>query len=300
MYTLLSGLYRHLTQKDDYFILILGLDNAGKTTFLESAKTKFTAEYKGINPNKITSTVGLNIGKIDVKGIRLNFWDLGGQEELQALWDKYYSECHGIIYTVDSNDRARVQESKRSFDTMISNPNLKGVPLLLIANKQDIEECMGVREVKPIFQDNAESIGKRDCMVLPTSGLTGDGVEEGIDWLVGCVKRNDVIRPPASNDGDWNISTQISNPSYYNDTAFLLNFVEKEYTPNIPTKTLDRREYVIFTIGFCRETPQHVILNNALYFLLALICYYCVMTTTLTFEYNYFIVYWQYWQNCFH
>ena len=58
---------------------------------------------------------------------------------MQALWDKYYAECHGIIYTVDSNDRARIQESKRSFDTMISNPNLKGVPLLVIANKQDIE-----------------------------------------------------------------------------------------------------------------------------------------------------------------
>ncbi len=29
---------------------------------------------------------------------------------------------------------------------------------------------MGVREVKPIFQDNAENIGNRDCMVLPTSG----------------------------------------------------------------------------------------------------------------------------------
>lgn len=77
MYTLLSGMYRHLTQKDDYFVLILGLDNAGKTTFLESAKTKFTKDYRGVNPSKITSTVGLNIGKIDVKGIRLNFWDLG-------------------------------------------------------------------------------------------------------------------------------------------------------------------------------------------------------------------------------
>jgi ADP-ribosylation factor related protein 1 len=32
--------------------------------------------------------VGLNIGKIDIAGIRLNFWDLGGQEELQSLWDK--------------------------------------------------------------------------------------------------------------------------------------------------------------------------------------------------------------------
>ena len=31
MYTLLSGLYKHLVQKDDYFLLILGLDNAGKS-----------------------------------------------------------------------------------------------------------------------------------------------------------------------------------------------------------------------------------------------------------------------------
>ena len=28
------------------------------------------------------------VGKIDIGGIRLNFWDLGGQEELQSLWDK--------------------------------------------------------------------------------------------------------------------------------------------------------------------------------------------------------------------
>ena len=37
-----------------------------------------------------SSQVGLNLGKIDTNGVRLNFWDLGGQEELQALWDKYY------------------------------------------------------------------------------------------------------------------------------------------------------------------------------------------------------------------
>ena len=70
--------------------------------------------------------------------MKLNFWDLGGQEELQALWDKYYAECHAIIYTLDSNDRERVQESKKSFDAMISNENLTGVPLLVLANKQDL------------------------------------------------------------------------------------------------------------------------------------------------------------------
>ena len=61
---------------------------------------------------------------------------------------------------------------------------------------------MGVREVKPIFNENSESIGKRECMVLPTSGLTGDGVAEGIEWLVQCIKRNNLERPPKGQEDD--------------------------------------------------------------------------------------------------
>ena len=80
MYTLLSGLYKYLTHKDEYFILILGLDNSGKSTYLEQVKTKFTDNYKMMNPSKITSTVGCNIGKVDIGSVRLNFWDLGGQQ----------------------------------------------------------------------------------------------------------------------------------------------------------------------------------------------------------------------------
>ncbi|KAI5697214.1 hypothetical protein M8J75_006798, partial [Diaphorina citri] len=88
MYTLVSGFYKYMLRKDEFCVLILGLDNAGKTTYLESAKTKFTKNYKGMNPSKITTTVGLNIGQIDINTVRLNFWDLGGQLELQSLWDK--------------------------------------------------------------------------------------------------------------------------------------------------------------------------------------------------------------------
>lgn len=58
-------------------------------------------------------------------------------------------------------------------DKMISNENLAGIPLLVLANKQDIPQCMGVREVKPIFDQNAHLIGRRDCMVMPISALTG-------------------------------------------------------------------------------------------------------------------------------
>lgn len=92
-------------------------------TYLEAAKTKFTKNYRGINPSKITTTVGLNIGQIDLSGIRLSFWDLGGQLELQSLWDKYYQESHGIIYVIDSNDRDRMEESKEVFGKAFRHPS---------------------------------------------------------------------------------------------------------------------------------------------------------------------------------
>ncbi len=89
-----------------------------------------------------------------------------------VMTDDYDTKPNFYCYCDDATvlTRDRIQESKTSFDAMISNSNLQGVPLLVLANKQDLPECMGVREVKPIFQDNADNIGNRDCMVLPTSG----------------------------------------------------------------------------------------------------------------------------------
>ena len=79
---------------------------------------------------------------------------------------------------------------------MVRNEHVSGVPLLVLANKQDLSDSMGVREVKPIFNQSAHLIGSRDCMVMPVSALTGEGVSEGIDWLSDCLKRNSEVRPP--------------------------------------------------------------------------------------------------------
>lgn len=56
-----------------------------------------------MNPSKITTTVGLNIGKIDIAGVRFNFWDLGGQEELRSLWDKVNNNKLLEIFESQSN-----------------------------------------------------------------------------------------------------------------------------------------------------------------------------------------------------
>lgn len=117
---------------------------------------------------------------------------------------QYYAESHAVIYIVDSSDRDRISDSKETFgkiyiqytminrlytiisnldyyiyfftifsDKMISSEHLKGVPLLVLANKQDIPDCMGVHTVKPIFNQNAHLIGSRDIMLMAVSALTG-------------------------------------------------------------------------------------------------------------------------------
>ena len=51
-----------------------------------------------------------------------------------------------------------MEESKAAFDKMIKNETIRGIPLLVAANKQDLADCMGVREVKHLFENNVEVI----------------------------------------------------------------------------------------------------------------------------------------------
>lgn len=89
-YHLISGLYAQLTARSSFNILVLGLDNAGKTvrrpngppiqrsepeptapqTFLEQVKTTFTDE-PGVSPDKIVPTIGQNSPSPFLRRLRL-------------------------------------------------------------------------------------------------------------------------------------------------------------------------------------------------------------------------------------
>ncbi|KAJ3795616.1 P-loop containing nucleoside triphosphate hydrolase protein [Lentinula aff. detonsa] len=203
MYHLLKGLHEHLTRKEEFSIIIIGLDGAGKTTLLEKIKT-FYNDTPGLSPDKIGPTVGQNTGKITLPSTILQFWDLGGQRGIRNIWHKYYDDCHAVVYVIDADDRERLSEGWEVFDSVLSAPQILGVPLLLLANKQDTPHSLSVEEIRNDYENyhqrkmesarrsvrygegedmtsRKERIASLDAMGV--SAIEGTGVRAAVDWL---------------------------------------------------------------------------------------------------------------------
>jgi ADP-ribosylation factor related protein 1 len=198
MYHLFKGIYANITKREEYCVLILGLDNAGKTTLLERLKSDYSlnSDGRGVDVSRIAPTVGQNVARVQINGVWLKVWDVGGQESLRTLWDSYYNEVHGVVFVVDSTDRARIEECRDALDKVISNELIEGAPVLMLANKQDQEERLEVEDIKEIFNKMAEKMSARDSRVLPISALEGTGVSDAAQWLVTRLVRNKEARPP--------------------------------------------------------------------------------------------------------
>eukprot|EP00035_Acanthoeca_spectabilis_P006506 m.125352 g.125352 ORF g.125352 m.125352 type:complete len:202 (+) comp13536_c0_seq5:254-859(+) len=196
MFSLMSGLIHYLFSRPEYFVLVIGLDDAGKTCLLERLKAMNNPKYNALPPEKLTPTIGLNVGEVNKFGLKMVFWDLGGHVDLQCLWEKYYREVHAIVYVVDASAPDRLRDSKTAFDSMVDSRHADGLPILVLVNKCDIEGAMSISEVKEVFNESAPKLGVRDCKVLHASAVTGENVENAVSWLQRAVQRNHHMRPP--------------------------------------------------------------------------------------------------------
>ncbi|KAF8897331.1 small monomeric GTPase [Infundibulicybe gibba] len=174
LFSSLSSLVRW-SKDQDVRILMLGLDSAGKTTILYRLQI---GEVVSTIP-----TIGFNVETVQYKNIKFQVWDLGGQSSIRPYWRCYFPNTSAIIYVIDSADHSRLTTSRTELLTMLSEEELKGVPLLVFCNKQDIEGAMKPEEI-------SEQLGlaggekSRPWSVRGSCAKQGEGLEEGLDWCV--------------------------------------------------------------------------------------------------------------------
>ncbi|KAJ3368421.1 hypothetical protein GGF31_006382 [Allomyces arbusculus] len=165
-------------------ILMLGLFHSGKKTILERMDLR-PVLWKQV-------TIALTVGSIDTRKVQITMWDLGLSEKIPSFYyQPYLKDLGGLIFVTDSADRDLFPDVCREFSDWINKDELKHLPLLVFANKRDLQSAMPVAEM-------VERLGLKKLAtkwhLQESVGLTGEGVFEGMEWFAGVIKEG---RAPA-------------------------------------------------------------------------------------------------------
>lgn len=222
---MMSRLFETLFGSKEVRILILGLDNAGKTTILYRLQNESDEAVQTI------PTIGFNVETLQYKNIKVSVevyfwdliwrdectarkcsldllspvivaftqtificfyvvqfqvWDLGGQTSIRPYWRCYYPNTDAIIFVVDSADVDRMSVAKGELAAMLEEEDLKDAILLVFANKQDQKGAMNAEQISDAL--GLPEVRNRQWSIQETSALKGKGLFEGFDWLVTSIK----------------------------------------------------------------------------------------------------------------
>jgi len=155
-------------------IIMLGLDNSGKTTILQKLRTSQDV-------NITLPTVGFQAEKIEHEDVKFSIFDIGGQDFVRSGWREFFNGTKGLIYVVDSCDPYRTNESSNELNVLLTENELADANVLILANKQDLQNPLSTDEL--IILLGLDKVVGRILKVQATSALTGDGIKEGMDWL---------------------------------------------------------------------------------------------------------------------
>ncbi|KRZ92751.1 ADP-ribosylation factor-like protein 3 [Trichinella sp. T8] len=173
------------TSGRDVRILLLGLDNAGKTTLLKGLVSE--------DITHVTPTQGFNIKSVVSDGFKLNVWDIGGQRKIRPYWKNYFENADILarklfkqmfrfeirklfqIYVIDSSDRRRFDETGVELMELLEEEKLTNVPLLIFANKQDLVNAVPASSLAEGLQ--LHTIRDRPWQIQPCSAISMEGVK---------------------------------------------------------------------------------------------------------------------------
>ncbi len=149
-------------------IIVIGDPAVGKTSLVKKFITgQFTKDYR--------SSIGTNIFTKELKlerniDIKIQLWDIAGQERWISMRPSYYSGGKGIILVGDLSRRNTFDQIEKFWIPDVKQ-YCSRAPIILLANKNDLGTELSEKEIFSLEKRiNAISI-------IRTSAKTGENVE---------------------------------------------------------------------------------------------------------------------------
>ncbi|VDN13768.1 unnamed protein product [Dibothriocephalus latus] len=159
----LLTILKKLKQKEkEIRVLILGLDNAGKTTIVK--------KFNGEDIATIAPTLGFTIQTLEYMGYKLNVWDVGGQRSLRSYWRNYFETTDALIWVVDSSDRPRLDDCREELGKLLLEERLDLAGSLTPAQ---ISEALNLRDITT-----------HHWSIYGCSAVTGENLLQSVAWLI--------------------------------------------------------------------------------------------------------------------
>ncbi|XP_008590189.1 PREDICTED: ADP-ribosylation factor-like protein 13A [Galeopterus variegatus] len=167
-------------------IIVIGLDNSGKTVLVEAFQRLF--------PSRTDDCTKLKLTTVLFDEYQVSICDLNGDLKSRETWPNYYAQTHGIVFVLDSSDLGRMQEVKIILTHLLTDKRVAGKPILLLANKQDKKDALLPSSIiEYLLLERLVNENKSLCRVEPCSAINNfqrknnQPMIEGLRWLLAAI-----------------------------------------------------------------------------------------------------------------
>ena len=156
-------------------ITIVGLPNAGKTTLVKAIANQNTEE-------QTVPTIGAQHTETKVGNVNFNISDIGGIQAYKFLWSVYCKNADLIVFVVDAADSESVDASANQLESLLNDSESSTVPILIIANKQDLPGCISTEDISSKLK--LTQIDDRKVELFALSAKTKKNFDQFIRYIL--------------------------------------------------------------------------------------------------------------------
>ncbi|KAK0081109.1 hypothetical protein PV325_012785 [Microctonus aethiopoides] len=144
-------------------VLLLGLDGAGKTSVMNQAVAADTLEFYQVPPKP---TDGFAVYRLRKGDYTFNIWEFGGADKTREHWNNFLQDTDLLMFMVDAGDANKLFLAVSTLKQLLGDPRMDNVPILVVANKQDVPNALKLDQVKEALDLHSISPHKHKVEVI--------------------------------------------------------------------------------------------------------------------------------------